>query len=255
MKQLIIGALTVLVLPILVLGVEAVIAVSGMREDFRNPDPSPRTFAGTGAPLKYVVLGDSTAAGQGADYENGIAVGTASHLAEMRAVELSNFGISGAKTADVLENQVREAATRKPDITLIAVGANDVTNLSSGGSVQGDLQQIIDTLLDAKCDMKIVLTGSPDFRGAHRLMQPLRWVAGKRADRINQSIQQVIDERGLTRAPIAPETGPLFQEDPTLLAADRFHPNERGYATWIPVLNKAIDEALRNQPDHCESVS
>lgn len=251
MKYLIFGALVIVILPFVVLGVEAAIALSGMREDFRNPDPAPRLFAGPGTPLQYVVLGDSTAAGQGADYAKGIAVGTARHLAKTRAVEMANFAVSGAKTGDVIADQVTEAAAREPDVALVAIAANNVTGLSSGASVRGNLNEIVNTLLKANCNMKIVLTGSPDFYGARRLPQPLRWVAGKRADQINQSIQQVIVERNLTRAPIAPETGPLFQKDPTLLAADRFHPNERGYATWIPVLNKALDEALQNQPNHC----
>ena len=49
----------------------------------------------------------------------------------------------------------------------------------------------------------------------------------------------------LTFAPIAAETGPQFRRDPSLFAADRFHPNDRGYATWIPVLNRALNQAVR----------
>jgi len=48
---------------------------------------------------------------------------------------------------------------------------------------------------------------------------------------------------GLIFAPIAEKTGPLFRADPSLFAADRFHPNDRGYATWIPVLNEALARA------------
>jgi lysophospholipase L1-like esterase len=48
---------------------------------------------------------------------------------------------------------------------------------------------------------------------------------------------------GVTFAPIAEQTGPLFARDKTLFDSDEFHPNDRGYATWIPVIDRALDEA------------
>ena len=46
-------------------------------------------------------------------------------------------------------------------------------------------------------------------------------------------------------AEIAEKTGPRFRRDHSLYAADRFHPNDRGYATWLPLLNEALAEATR----------
>jgi lysophospholipase L1-like esterase len=61
---------------------------------------------------------------------------------------------------------------------------------------------------------------------------------------VNQMFVSEAAELGLTFAPIAKETGPLFRNDRTLFAPDDFHPNDRGYATWIPLLNHALHEAL-----------
>ena len=52
-------------------------------------------------------------------------------------------------------------------------------------------------------------------------------------------------------APIAERTGPSFRKDRTLFAADRFHPNARGYALWIAVINDALDAAIARQPGPC----
>lgn len=246
-------ALLIVIMAVVLL-VEARRAAGGQREDFRNPDHAPRSF-GTGTPLTYVVIGDSTAAGQGAGYADGIAVNTAQHLAAGHAVRLYNLGISGATTADVRDQELAEAAALKPDVVLLAVGANDVTQLTSEGKVKEGLDKIIDGLVAANCNVKIVLTGSPDIGGARRLAQPLRWITGERTKAINNRVAGVVAQRGLTMAPIAKETGPLFRADASLLAADRFHPNAKGYATWMSVLNRALDEAMQNQPSHCEAVS
>ena len=83
--------------------------------------------------MVYVVLGDSTAAGRGANYANGIAVRTARHLARSRPVLLVNLAVSGARVADVARDQLPAAVRLKPDLVLLAVGANDATHFTPNG--------------------------------------------------------------------------------------------------------------------------
>ncbi len=76
-----------------------------------------------------------------------------------------------------------------------------------------------------------------------RFAQPLRRLAGTQTARVNAALAPVIVARHLTWARIADRTGPVFANDPTLFSADKFHPNARGYAVWVPVLNEAFDES------------
>ncbi len=247
MRRLTLGALLAIVALIGLLGVEAVVARLGPTERFVGPSRAPRALGRTGPPLTYVVLGDSTGAGRGAPYESGIALATARHLALAHRIELTNLAVSGARMSDLVHGQLAAAAALRPDLVLIAAGANDVTNLTSTSSVQRDLRTLIDRLCAAHAGVRIVVTASPDVGSARRLAQPLRWVAGWRTKQINAAIAKVVAERGLTLAPIAARTGPLFRKDATLFAADRFHPDARGYATWTPVLNAALDRALSSR--------
>lgn len=244
----VIGAFAVLC--VLVLLVEAFLAMRNV-PPFQNPDRTARTFGQAGPPLTYVVMGDSTAAGQGAPPEDGIAPRTARVLAQDRQVSLTNLGISGAVTKDVLTEQLPVARQLKPDVVLIAAGANNVTKLSSVGTVKSELGQVVDGLIAANCNVKVILTGSPDFGGATRLAQPLRALAGWRSQAIADGVEELATERQLTFAPIYRNTGPAFREDPSLLSEDRFHPNARGYALWLETLNPAIASALAEQPSHC----
>jgi len=233
---------------IVLLAIEALIATSTVPDDgYRAPSAAPRAFgtADVERPrLGYVVLGDSTATGRGAPYERGIAVATAAHLAVRRPVTLTNLAVSGAQFGDVRRDQLPAAVRSRPDVVLVAAGANDVTGLTRSRSVRDDLEQIVDRLRAVRCDVAIVVTASPDVGAVPRLAQPLRAVAGWRTKQVNAAIEDVVRERGLVLAPIAARTGPLFRADRSLFAADDFHPSAAGYATWVPVIEAALDRAL-----------
>lgn len=213
-------------------------------ETFHNPTPNPMRFGTSGPSLSYIVLGDSTAAGQGAAYEDGIAVMTARQLAKTRTVTLRNFSVSGAKTDEVLTEQLPAAESARPDLVLIAVGANDVTHLTRIRFVEHSLVQIILRLRAANAHVVIVLTGSPDMGAPPRVPRLLRPIAGWRTKRLNRMFESVATANGVTFAPIARATGRFFRQDRSLFAGDHFHPNARGYATWLPTLDRAIGDAL-----------
>jgi len=227
------------------------------RTPLRAPS-APRMFGTGGETLHYLVLGDSTAVAEGGSYEQGIAVETAGHLSGGaggarggRGVELTNVGVSGARVHDVLTEQLPRADLAHADVVLLDVGANDVTHLTRSGAVARDFERIVKTLLQANCKMKIVVTGSPDMSTPPRIPRLLRGLAGVRSRAINRIAKDLVKRHELTFAPIAERTGPLFARDRTLFSADRFHPNDRGYALWITVLNEALDQAQAIQPSHC----
>ncbi|MEO6509164.1 MAG: GDSL-type esterase/lipase family protein, partial [Patescibacteria group bacterium] len=213
---------------IFLLVAEAVLAILGNKPYPHNPDGKPTNYGQSGKLLKYVVMGDSTAAGQGADYKKGIAVGSAQHLAKEYQVTLTNFSKSGSVTQDILKIQLKKAIHSNPDIVMISVGGNDVTHLTSVNSIYHDTAKIVSELIKNNCNVKIVLTASPDMGSPPKLLQPLRHFAGIRTGQINKSFYKVIQENSLTLAPIAEKTGTLFRKDTSLFSTDKFHPNEEG---------------------------
>ena len=200
----------------------------------------PQAFGDSGTPTLYVVLGDSTAAGVGAPYDQGIAVLTAKHLGESRRVTLHNFAVSGARIRGVLEQQLPSAEALKPDIVLMAVGANDVTHLTSIPSMRKRFREIIDRLRSVNPRVQVVITGSPDMGSPPRIPWLLRGTASLRAKLVNRMFRGESERLNVVLAPIAERTGPLFRRDRTLFDADRFHPNARGYATWVEVLKEVL---------------
>jgi lysophospholipase L1-like esterase len=212
---------------------------------FQNPSREARQLGSSGPPLTYVVIGDSTAAGQGGSYEKGIALSTARALAGSHRVSMTNLAVSGARTKDVLRDQLTAAESLRPTAVLISLGANDVIHLTSLDAVRRDLTEIVRGLKKSNPSVAIVVTGSPDMGAPPRIPWLLRPVASWRTRAINRVFTDVAREEGLTFAPIALETGPLFRRDHTLFFTDNFHPNDRGYATWLPILDRALGSALR----------
>lgn len=207
---------------------------------------------GQGDQLRLLVLGDSTAVGQGADYDDGIVMAAAQHLAANHTVELLNVGVSGAVTHDVLTQQLPKVKDFKPDVVLLAVGSNDVTHFTNPDNAQKDMDAIVAGLIAVNCNTKIVLTGSAAMGSAWRIPLPLRWWAGYREKGINGAFRKVATARQVTLIPLADKTGDLFAHDRSLFAADKFHPNAKGYAAWSAVILPALDEALHTQPAHCQ---
>jgi acyl-CoA thioesterase I len=203
---------------------------------------------GSGKSLTYVVLGDSTTISQGGDYDKGYVRASARFLAAKGyKVTLHNFGVSGARTHDVLTKQVPQAIQVQPDIVLIVVGANDVTHLTSVASIKRDLGDSIDKIQGTYSNTKILITGSPQMGTIPRFPQPARALAKWRTDQINTMAQALADDRGVTFVPIADKTGPIFAAHPELYAKDKFHPTTEGYAVWIPVVNSSLDQALTSK--------
>lgn len=202
------------------------------------------TLGEVGPALTYVVMGDSTAAGEGGNYESGIAMATTRHLAQRFRVTMFNVSVSGSKYGDVRRDQLASAASLHPDVVLLAAAANDITHLTPTGSMQRDLRAIVQELKASNPAVRIVITGSPDMGAPPRVPWILRGLASLRTRQANRMFVREAAAMGLTFAPIAERTGPLFRRDRSFFSEDAFHPNDRGYAAWTAVIDEALDAAL-----------
>ncbi|MBA3757304.1 SGNH/GDSL hydrolase family protein [Candidatus Saccharibacteria bacterium] len=245
-----IAVVSILLLLAISTGLLIYLSTRGPRTEVPVVNSSAQTL-GSGQPLTFVVLGDSTSAGQGGNYTTGIAQSSAEYLAKSNTVTFYNFSVSGARINDVLNKQWPKAESLKPNVVLVSAGANDVTGRTSLKKVSIDFDKLINKIIEANCDSKIVLTGSPDMGSIPRLVQPLRALAGTRSESLNKVVDKLVKKYEIIRAPIAEKTGPAFRKDRFLFAIDKFHPNDAGYQVWIPVLTAALDAAKSMQKSRC----
>jgi lysophospholipase L1-like esterase len=205
--------------------------------------PRSQTF-GSGPTVTYTVFGDSTAVAQGGAYDQGIAVQSAQFIASKNhTVHLHNYGVSGARTHDVLAKQLPSMA-ETPDVVLLSVSANDITHGTRVGTVKRDMESIVATLRQKNPDVKIIITGTPAMGSIPRFPQPTRWLASERTKQMNHMFAQLSSEQTITNVEIAKKLGPMFAKNPDLFAEDKFHPNTAGYDEWSRAITDTLDSTL-----------
>jgi lysophospholipase L1-like esterase len=209
--------------------------------------PRGQQQSGEGKPLLYAIMGDSTAISQGSEYNEGFAAASVLYLSKKYAVTSINTGISGATTEEIKNDQLAEVVDFKPDVVLLAAGANDTTHFTRGEVTRQSVQAIIDALKEANPDVQIIVTASPAMDSVTRFPDGSKQLMGLRYRQVNAVFQELISKNNLIHAPIAERTRAAFIADPTLTASDNFHPNARGYALWIPVVNEALDVAIQRR--------
>ncbi|KOG35278.1 SGNH/GDSL hydrolase family protein [Streptomyces resistomycificus] len=199
-------------------------------------------------PLRLVMLGDSTAAGQGV-HRGGQTPGAllASGLAAVaeRPVELRNVASPGAQSDD-LDRQVALTVAdpdRIPDVCVIMIGANDVTHRMPPTRSVRHLAAAVRRLRTAGAE--VVVGTCPDLGTIEPVQQPLRWLA-RRASRQLAAAQTIgVVEQGGRTVSLGDLLGPEFAANPReLFGPDNYHPSAEGYATAAMAVLPSVCAAL-----------
>ncbi|MGN6333030.1 MAG: SGNH/GDSL hydrolase family protein [Motilibacteraceae bacterium] len=202
------------------------------------------------APVSFVVLGDSSAAGFGVHkpHETPGAL-LASGLAEAsgRLVRLTVVAKVGAQTSD-LDRQVTLALTQHPDVALIMIGANDVTHRVRPGTSVRLLDGAVRRLRAAGCEA--VVGTCPDLGTIEPVAQPLRTIARQWSRQLAAAQTIVVVEAGGRSVSLGDILGPEFAARPKeMFAADRFHPSAAGYRAAAMVLLPSVCAAMGAWPE------
>lgn len=202
--------------------------------------------------LRLVMLGDSTAAGQGV-HRAGQTPGAllASGLAAVaeRPVELRNVALPGA-TSDDLDRQVALTLSDPawvPDVCVIMIGANDVTHRMPATRSVRCLSSAVRRLRTAGAE--VVVGTCPDLGTIEPVQQPLRWLA-RRASRQLAAAQTIgAVEQGGRTVSLGDLLGPEFEANPReLFGPDNYHPSAEGYATAAMAVLPTVCAALSLWP-------
>jgi len=187
--------------------------------------------------ILYVALGDSAAQGVGASRPGRSYVGMlADHLRRRtsQTVQVANLSVSGARLRDAIAVQLPLLAKLKPDLVTAAIGANDIASFEAD-RFERELAIVYDALPPGS-----IVGDIPAFYfGA----------AERRVGIANEIVHRLAGERGFEVAPVHAFTrrqgGARYALNQ--VAADFFHPNDRGYRVWasafVPLLDRRFPRA------------
>ena len=202
----------------------------------------PGTVRARGTSLRLAFLGDSGAAGLGAetpDHTPGAVIARELAAAAGRPVLLTNTALVGAQSKD-LAAQVDRILHLRPNVAVIMVGANDITHRVRPQLSVRLLGEAVARLRAAGCE--VVVGTCPDLGTVRPLAVPLRHYARRASRELAAAQEIVVQAQGGRPVMLGVLLGELFDSDPErYFSADRFHPSAEGYAACAHAL---LPEAL-----------
>jgi lysophospholipase L1-like esterase len=237
------------------IGLGAVIGLIGVelvlltRREFLPMDPGyridSRVGPPTGIPLRLAVLGDSTVAGVGSPTEReSLPVLIANRMATAtgRPVEVRGFGVSGARTATVLRDQLPRLEGRYDAIVLI-VGSNDATHATPWPAFRKQAEAMLRRATEVAS--VVVLAGTPRFHANEIIPEPLRTMVDRYSGVLRaEQVAAVEAVPGARFVDLAAEASPRFLGVPEATSSDGFHPSPVGYGFWADALAPALIAGL-----------
>ncbi|MEV6924693.1 SGNH/GDSL hydrolase family protein [Dactylosporangium sp. NPDC051485] len=195
--------------------------------------------------VRLVVLGDSSAAGYGAERPSEtFAASVAAGLAEQlrRPVRMRCLAVVGSESKG-LAPQVEVALRQQPDIAVICIGGNDVTHRVSVHTAVGNLVSAVRALRGA--GVEVVVGTCPDLGTIRPIQPPLRWLARRWSRQMATAQTIAVVEAGGRTVSLGDLLGELFYAEPDrMFSFDRFHPSGAGYLAAARAVLPTVVAAL-----------
>ncbi|SNY54861.1 GDSL-type esterase/lipase family protein [Paractinoplanes atraurantiacus] len=192
--------------------------------------------------LRFAILGDSIAYGQGAATRQDTVAARLS--ADLTAHGVANeprvFAVPGAQSRD-LPAQARPAVSWRPDVVLIIIGANDLTRFVPPAQAVAPLTAAVRTLRTAGSE--VVVAPAPDLSVVPWVPAEMRALVQAGSRILHDAQTRAVLAEGAHVADIGMSSAAGFAGDLSLFSADRFHPSSAGYAVIAAALAPAIRQA------------
>jgi acyl-CoA thioesterase-1 len=198
------------------------------------------------AAVVYVALGDSTVEGIGASSPEHNYV---SRLhARLRAVypqaRMTNLGVGGATSRDVVAGQLTAAVALRPDLVTLSIGPNDITGRVDVDEYARNVDTILEMLVRETTAVVVVnllpdLAVTPRFRAS-----PERDAVGRQAERFNTALARAAKAHDAEIVDLFSASRVEVPRRPELVASDGYHPSDAGYARWAELMWEGVERRI-----------
>ncbi len=199
-----------------------------------------------GRPVELVLLGDSIAAGLGAEHRRdtlGARLAKGVARVEGRPVRLRTAAVVGSETSALADQVDSLPVDYRPDVAVIVVGGNDVTHRIPPSRSAQQLEDAVRGLRER--GVAVVVGTCPDLGTLRAIPQPLRSLAARSSRQLATAQAAATDRADGRVVALARAVGPVFAERPDeMFSVDRFHPSALGYRRTAEALLPAVLEAL-----------
>lgn len=203
-----------------------------------------------GEPIELLILGDSIAAGLGAERRKEtlggrLAKGMARRM--RRPVRLHTAAVVGSESPDLPAQLDSLPQDYRAHVAVIVVGGNDVTHRLPPSLSAQHLHETIRRLREAGTE--VVVGTCPDLGALRPVPQPLRRLASSMSRRLADIQGETARHAGAEPVDLRRAVGPMFFDEPeAMFSLDRFHPSALGYRrtaeALLPAVCRAAEDAV-----------
>jgi len=199
-----------------------------------------------GDAVDLVLVGDSVAAGLGADApKETLGARLAKGIAKRtgRAVRLRTVASVGAETSMLGEQLASLPSSYRPDVAVVVVGGNDVTHRVPVADSVKHLEEAVRALQERGA--AVVVGTCPDLGALRPVPQPLRAIGSQQSRRLAEAQRRAVLDLGAWAVSLADVVGPFFITNPDeMFSLDRFHPSAQGYRRTAKAMLPSVLAAL-----------
>ncbi len=189
--------------------------------------------------FRVVVIGDSTAIGQGTNSvleSFGYQYLLANSSLKNQNWSFENRAKSGVKINYVIDQQLDFEPV---DLVMVSIGANDVTGGTKSAEFRASAEDLAKKL--KSLSKQVIWLNIPDFVTSPILLPPLNYILSSRAKTINQILDSVVPQAGHQLIDVYNGAREPFKRDPDrFFGADKYHPSVYGYGVWAKVIEKTL---------------
>jgi lysophospholipase L1-like esterase len=232
----------------------ALALLAGCSLDRPNPttffppvEPTPTTASSDAAMtaeagVRYVALGDSytigTSVAERERWPNQL-------VARVPGLELvANLGVNGFTSRDLIEVELPQLETLRPEFITVLIGVNDVVQGVPATTYRQNVVRILDAAVDGVGAARVLVVTTPDYTvtpGGGDHGDPVQQAAGIREN--NAIITEVARGLGITVVDIH-DISLEAATEPSLVAVDGLHPSGRQYELWVQRMVPSVETIL-----------
>ncbi len=192
---------------------------------------------GSGAPLRLLVVGESTAVGVGAAHHGEALAGElAARLAAKlgRRVSWRVLGENGATARRALR-RLEASCDAAADLAVVVLGVNDVLEQTRVARWSHDIAALVAALHARTGASEVILLEVPPLARFPALPRPLRDILGADARRLDAALARLAARLDASARRVRHYRF-AFDAAREFFAHDGFHPSARGYARWAELI-------------------
>ena len=191
--------------------------------------------------ISLLIMGDSAAAGVGAEHQNNALLGNmVDLLSQEYRVNWRLWAKIGETTASKLK--ILSNFDEPYDYVVVSLGVNDITTPIRQATWQKQQTDLIALLQQRGQPRKIILSSLPPIQEFFALPNPLRYLLARRAQRFTASLKSAVRDNSSVVVLDLPALGGAE----LAMASDGFHPGPAVYQAWASAATEIIFNDLNS---------